>query len=80
VIAPNINLFNRVGRGLNIHFQSIIVHRKGKGKAILGQALWVPGGWGPQISRHLAHIGSKVVNPSTSHLYPSGNISGIHFC
>jgi len=42
VIAPNINFFKRVGRGLNIHFQRIIVHRKGK--ALLEQALRVPGG------------------------------------
>jgi len=28
VIVPNTNLFNRVGRGLNIHFQRIIVHRR----------------------------------------------------
>jgi len=52
---------------------------KGKGKTIPLQALGVPGGWGSQISRQLAHEGGKV-SPMHRPTLPPGNIPGTHFC
>jgi len=41
-----------------------------------GQALWVPGGEGSQISRQSSHEGY----PPYARLYASGNIPGTPFC
>jgi hypothetical protein len=45
-----------------------------------GEVLVVPGGWGSQISRLLAHEGGKPVSPLHWPLLTPGNISGTHFC
>jgi len=40
----------------------------------------VPGVWGSQISRQLAHESGKVVSPTYWLPLPPGNIPGAHFC
>jgi hypothetical protein len=40
----------------------------------------VPGSWGYQISRQLAHEGGKVISPTHRPPLAPGNIPGTHFC
>jgi len=44
-----------------------------------GPALRVPGGWGSQISRHLAHEGGKVVSPKNRPPLPHRKYSWYSF-
>ena len=44
-----------------------------------GVAQRVPGGLGPQISRHSAHEGGEVVSLTHGPLLPSGNVPGTGF-
>jgi len=56
---------------------------KGKGTAISVLAYCrperVPGGWGSQISRHLAHKVGQVVSLTYPPCFPPGNIPGTRF-
>ena len=78
VIVPDINLFSRVGRGLNIYFQKIIM--QGKGTAVSVQA------WrGPEDSRRLRLPDFKMLDMyrwsyALATFSPPGNIPGTHFC
>jgi len=45
-----------------------------------GQALWIPGVWGSQISRQSTHEGGKVNSSTHRPPLPPGNTPGIHFC
>jgi len=45
-----------------------------------GQAVWVPGDCGSQISRHSANDVVSLLALRNDRLYPSEKFSGTHFC
>ena len=66
-----------VNRFVLYHFETVKVKQSHYRP---GEALRVPGVWGSQISRQLAHKADKVVSPTHRQPLSPGNIPGTHFC